>query len=74
MTAPISRDDVERLRQFHKYLVPISKFKEQRNIVKELNPNIELEPERLAITEDSNTPVIMVKHALEDLVKNHKKK
>jgi len=56
MNKPVTKEDIARINAFQRYLVPIAQFKEQRNITKELDSAIALEPERLSLKEDLGAP------------------
>jgi len=73
MNKPVTKEDIARITAFQQYLVPISKFKQQRNVTKELNPEVVLEAERMALVDDGETADVMIRNCLKDLVKANKK-
>jgi len=73
MNKPATKEDIARIQAFHQYLVPISKFKDQRSIKKELNET-ELSEERLMLKEDPESADTLLRNAIKDLVKTRKLK
>jgi len=73
MNKPVTKEDIARINAFSNYLVPISKFKEQLLIKKELNHTIDLIPERQSIVDNPSSADTLVRNALKDLVKTKRK-
>jgi len=73
MNKPATKEDIARIQAFQQYLVPISKFKDQRSIKKELNET-ELSEERLMLKEDPESADTLLRNAIKDLVKTRKLK
>jgi hypothetical protein len=71
MNRPVTKEDVERLNQSSKYLVPLKQYREQRDVMKELKP-VELSAERLALVEDKESATECVRKTLQAMLTNRK--
>jgi hypothetical protein len=73
---PVSREDIKQLEQAHKFLVPLSVFRKQRElapILPENNEDKQAEQVRkLEKEQEQNMSNDLIKNTLKDLIKKHR--